>query len=339
MPAILVLNFATNVLHQITSGHIDPKRLLLDYKDSISEVNEYLTNNRKIKKLTYEIAIDTRSLARVKNPKVLEEKIGKKKASLAMLESQIAMNPAKELFDAGLYQSYLEDTQNSTMSETNKIVSGINARMDKLPKPVKAVADIAYMTQNTTWYRASQEILQRSDMITRLVDKKRYLREDAAVVEGKKPLPRWWLERKHSGYPKTKKLEGAEKREFLESSAKLRFHALTDNYINYTLPNGKFEELLNRLGILMFTKYLKRIQKVLGTTALSNPIKTSLMLLAAGNLMDLALVQDSSFVSRVLGPDGDVSLTGLVSMSSPLFHIENVFMPPILKDEMLGGLL
>lgn len=338
IPAVLVLNISTNIIQQIASGHIDIKQLFTDYKDSMAEVADYLKHSREANTLTYEIESDIRGLALVKNPAKLKEVIEKKRARLNNLNAIRGNNPAKALFDAGLYQSYLEDMDNTALGETNRLVKAVNSKLDRLPKTVRTAVDVAYMTQNTSWYRGAQEILQRSDMITRLVDTKKNSRDNELIISGQKALPLWWTKEKKLEVNTKKVLEGEELAEYKKVSAAIQHENIVNNYINYTLPNGKFEEFLNRMGVLMFTKYLKRIQRVITQSALSNPIKTALIVGILGGGFNMDLVQDSAFVSRLMGPDGTLSIGNLIGMYSPLYHMENVLMPALIKDDMLGGL-
>lgn len=50
-------------------------------------------------------------------------------------------------------------------------------------------------------------------------------------------------------------------------------------FIEYNLPSGVFTQALNDIGLLMFTKYLIRVQKTILTTTLNYPIRTLMMVL------------------------------------------------------------
>mgnify|MGYP000365581122 CR=1 FL=1 len=338
MPIVLAVNVATNVLFQITNGATDIPQLAVDYKDSIFEVNEYVKYKREAARLEQEIIADTAALARVKNPKALQAKLKEKTTELKRVENVLKNNPSHELFAAGLYQSHVEDLDNSAMRDTNKISRAVNQRLAKLPKGVRTVGEIAYVTQNTSWYKVSQEVLQRSDMIARSVENKQKKRVEQRMVEGNVRLPMWWLEDKGEDYEKKQVLTGKEREEFLQRAEVERIRILTDNYVNYVMPNGSFEEYLNRMGVFMFTKYIKRIQPVITNTSMSNPIKSTLLIGALMAGLDMALVQDSAFLAKAFDDNGDFSFTNVIPMYSPWYHIQNVFTPAIVKDELAGGL-
>lgn len=249
----------------------------------------------------------------------------------------MSANPASELFELGYYQSHTEDLENSALNETNKISRAINGRMQKMPAVVRGTAEIAYLTQNTTWYKVSQEVLQRSDMIARLVDSKQKARTEIKQANGDRRLPRWWLDTKGKDYNDRQELTGEERKKFLKMAKEVRLQTILDNYVNYTLPNGNFEEYLSRLGLLMFFKYYKRIQTVVTETTLSNPIKSTLLTLAAVAGAPIETLQDQALLSRMFDNNGEFGLLEAIPFTSPLSHVQNVLTPALIKDEHLGG--
>ena len=341
MPLILVFNLISNIRYQINTGSLNIVELAKDYRDSAREVNEYLNYNRKANALRLEIGRNQEALTRVKSTPALLSALTEKRVELGRLEQAMLHNPAKELFDVGLYQSHIEDIDNSALNESNRLTKSINDRLEQAPALIRGAIEITYLTQNTMWYKFSQEALQRTDMITRLVDNKREIRKEQKAVKGEAKLPRWWLAEKRKGgveYPETKRLTQAETTEFLAKSKELRFQGLLDNYINYTIPNGTFEEYMNKMGILMFTKYLKRIQPVITNTLINHPLKTALTFLTAGAIHSGDTIQDQAILARGFDANGEFSFSNMIPIYSPLYHLENILVPPIVKEEFRMGL-
>lgn len=337
MPLVLIENIVSNIRYMITTGSLDVVELAKDYRDSFREVNEYISTQRKLVRLTQDVASDKEALDRVDNKRNLNNIIYNKEIEIKRLQKVLESNPARELFLAGLYQAHVEDIETSTLNETNKITKAVNAKLEKAPTLVRAAADIAYITQNTTWYKVSQEVMQRTDMVARLVENKRSIREENRMADGEIRLPQWWLdERKKMDktYPDKKELKGNERREFFEKSKEARIYQLMDNYVNYTMPSGRIEEYMNRIGVLMFTKYLKRIQKVVINSVSNHPLKSSISLMLSGMVPGYEAFQEQSVLSRAIGLDGEVSLLNIVPTYDPLYHLANVFTPAIVKDEL-----
>jgi hypothetical protein len=86
----------------------------------------------------------------------------------------------------------------------------------------------------------------------------------------------------------------------------------------------------------MFTKYLKRIQNVIGQSALQHPIRTIITLGAVGMFMDLDNIQDQSLLMKGLD-DTSAGLFGILPVYNPLGHILNVVTPALVKPEIRLG--
>lgn len=338
MPIILVENVVSNIRFMISTGSLDITELFRDYKDSFREVDEYLATNRKATALAAELAADREALGRVRDRKVLEGKIKRKEVQLELLQNILHSSPAGRLFAMGLYQTHVEGLEGSALGESNLVAKKANAALAKVPAPVRVTAQVAYLTQNTEWYKFMQETMQRTDMVSRLAEYKRESRKIVRQVDGVDRLPAWWLVDKEKGYPVTKALKGKERAEFLEQADKVMVNGLIDHYINYTLPNGKTEEYLNRMGVLMFTKYVKRVQRVVTQSVMSNPLKTSIGLIMGQVFPSLELFQEQSLIARGFGADGEFSLANMLPVYSLPYHLQNVFVPALVKEETYMGL-
>ena len=148
-------------------------------------------------------------------------------------------------------------------------------------------------------------------------------------MTGRKKLPKWWIE-KHGD----KKLDRSGKILFKKEAEKIRHYEILENYINYNIPSSSFEEYLNRIGAIMFTKYTKRIQKIIARSAWKHPMKTLTILLGESYLGDIETIQDQSLLTRSwynfgYGP-GDV-----LPFHSPAEQLLNVLTPALVKSETL----
>ena len=344
MPIVLVQNLMSNILFAINTGSINPMELLRDYRDSFREVNDYIKTNTRISELEAKIAMGEAADARVRGKDNLASKMGHMKSELNMLRSRLEENPLRPLFVAGLYQSYIQDIGANTLSESNRLTKELANRTEKVPKAIKYVAEVAYFSQNTQWYKISQEILQRSDMISRAADMKRERRAAELQIHGKRDLPKWWADlQKEAGnenYPVRKELTPAEQVEFREKLEEVLFQVVKNNYINYTLPNTAFEEWANRMGILMFTKYLKRVQPIIRDTMVNHPIKTALMLMVGNTVATgMSSIQDSNLLFRSFDYSGEFNPFGAVPVYNPLNTIGMVLNPPIIQSGTYLNLL
>ena len=84
------------------------------------------------------------------------------------------------------------------------------------------------------------------------------------------------------------------------SEEKARYSVL-DAFINYDKPASSIEQWANDMGLVMFTKYFKRIQRVIRNGVVEHPISFALSLIAQEGLMDVSDITDSSFMSKNYG--------------------------------------
>ncbi|MBS7351042.1 MAG: hypothetical protein KIG95_12990, partial [Comamonas sp.] len=343
MPIVLYANLVSNVMYAISTGSVNPMELLRDYRDGFREVNDYIKANTRIAELEAQLTMGRAAGSRVRGKENLESKMKHVTAEIDMLRARQAKNPLHSLFQAGMYQSYIQDVGANTLSESNRLSELVSKRIEKLPKAVKYTAEVAYLTQNTQWYKISQEILQRSDMISRAAEMKRERRRADKQMNGQLNLPDWWVnaqKEKLGDYPARKALTPREREEFREKFEEVLFQAVKDNYINYTLPNTAFEEWANRVGLLMFTKYLKRVQPIIRNSFMQHPLKTATMLLVGSTVaQSMSTIQDSNLLMRSFDFSGDFNPLGAVPLYNPLRTLELVLMPPIIRSDTYMNLL
>ena len=185
-----------------------------------------------------------------------------------------------------------------------------------------------YLTEETQYYKFMTEILQMSDLVARDVENRKLKLIQNNQINGKVKLPKWFLDE----FPgdATRKLVGDDKKEFIKKSDEMRRDVVLNAFINYNKPSGAIEEYLNKVGLIMFTKYAKRIQRVIATTGAKYPIKSLMMLLGQEFIMDVETIQDQSVFTRSWYNMG-LSENDLIPGKPMWEYLMEVFIPPILQ--------
>lgn len=184
---------------------------------------------------------------------------------IALLEDAIARNPVRELIEAGLMPTIVEDVGMADDSYSYKTVlaSKLAPVTDKVPAPLKRLGKLVYMSRDTTPYQFLAQATQLSDFVAR------YTLFQYQTTRAVNPLSR---------------------------EAALR--QATEAFINYDVPTHRAIQYLNNMGILPFTKYYMRIQKVIFQLWRENPAR-AMALLAFNMFFDgVQTVMDSSFLAR-----------------------------------------
>lgn len=334
MPVVLVTNIISNMLYAINTG-TNPLDLVGQYRDSFRDVKAFMTAHKEVVELKIELNSKSQDYMNINfSPTELEEyntDIKRLKDRIARLEKEMEGNEVKELFDIGMYQSVIEDVEMYKLGDTNKVSDGMDQLLNKLPTVIKTPLQVAYLSKETTWYKINQEVLQLSDLVARDVMNRKQKKIEQEQANGDRDLPLEYRRKIGRLKPKRMPKLGEKEREtFLKYAKRSRHANLLDSFVNYQMPNGRGEEYLNRLGVLMFTKYLKRIQRVITSSGIKHPIRTTAMLAATGFLLDVDTIQDQALLVKGFD-DNDNGVLGIVPTYSMADTILNVVTPGAVK--------
>lgn len=334
MPVVLIVNIISNLLYAVSTG-TNPIELIAAYTNSVKDVHNFMQKHKEVEESRVELLALSReySTRRFSSPEEVSEyndEVKRLSDKIKRLEAYMEDSPIKELFDLGMYQAVIEDVNMYSLGDTNIVSDTVDKLTSKLPSLVKKGAQWAYLSKETSWYKTNQYILQMSDLVARDVMNRKQKLIEESQVKGERDLPLEY--RKAIGRDKPadrrRKLGNAEKERFLAMAKESRHRNLLKSFVNYNLPNGKGEEYLNRIGVLMFTKYVKRIQNVITESGTKHPIRTAATLLGAGFALDLEMIQDQSFLLKA---GDDYGLFGLTPIHNPVDVLMTVVNPPLIN--------
>jgi len=188
---------------------------------------------------------------------------------IAVLEDALKRNPVRELIEAGLLPTIVEDVGaiEDDYSYKALLAHKMEPITDRIPQPLKTAASVVLISRDTSLYKAMSQATQLSDFLAR------YTLVQHLTTRKRNPLNR----------------ADALKR-------------ATESFVNYDVPTHRTIEYLNRMGLLMFTKYYMRIQKVLLDQARENPARMIALLAAEYTAPGLQTVADSAAVANVGNP-------------------------------------
>ena len=178
------------------------------------------------------------------------------------LENNLKENPARDLFLSGLYQSIVEDASIGDLKASSKLTRKIDEKLENFPEFVKNGVDMLFITERTKLFKMITFATQASDFAARY-----------ALIEGLKA-------------------QGVNKTEAMNTAK--------DAFIIYSNPDSKLFQYMNDMGLVMFTKYFMRIQRVISKGALDHPISFLLALIGQASIMDIDDITDQSMFSKDL---------------------------------------
>lgn len=271
------------------------------------------------------------SITSTNGDKLLRE-IAWKEAKIKSLTAGLEASPIKELVDEGLMQALVEDVNTAQMNDNNMVSRRIDDIMQNMPAAVQTGASWVFLTNKTPYYKAMQETLQLSDLVARAVLNERMKQKEKERLSGDRNYDPVVIDEMKklgvelvNGVPVT----GQDLVKYNAYTRAVRLNTLKNMFINYSQPNGKMEEWANRAGIFMFTKYFKRIQRVVFSMGSEKPVTAALMVMLAAAGVDT--IQGQSFLLKGEGLDGSFGLTNMVPVYSPVDVATTLVVPPLVR--------
>ena len=246
-PQVLIGNIVSNLALCVQLG-MNPVDVFKLQLDGVRGLKKYLADETELEKL--KLARDSGNVMKANISRINE------------LENNLKENPARDLFESGLYQSIVEDASVGDLKASNKLTRKIDEKLENFPEFVKNGVDMLFITERTKLFKMITFATQASDFAARY-----------ALIEGLKA----------QGKSKTEAMNTAK-----------------DAFIVYGNPDSKFLQYMNDIGLVMFTKYFMRIQRVISRGAIDHPISFLLALIGQASIMDIDDVTDQSMFSKDL---------------------------------------
>lgn len=180
------------------------------------------------------------------------------------LQESLNRNPMKEYMEAGLMSTIVEDlTKPNETSYKTELQKKVDSYVDLIPKPISNTFNELTIGQGSMLHNFLSEATQFSDLSAKYTLAK-YLHEN--------------------GIDKAKAIYEAQL-----------------SFINYDIPTNQFLDYMNRMGLMMFTKFFLRFQRVMVKLAY-NALVSSLMGHYAVEYMGGQGVYDPFWLNRLGNP-------------------------------------
>lgn len=185
---------------------------------------------------------------------------------MARLQDAIDRSPVKELMDAGLMPTIVEDVaaDDDQYSYKSALTRKVDALLPAKAGLVMKAARHVYMAHDTPQYKFLAQTTQLSDFVAR------YTLYQHQTTRKKAPL-----------------------------SKQAAISEASETFVNYDMPMQRNLQYLDDMGLTPFMKYFLNIQRVLAKTMRENPGRV-LSMISMGQFLDLGpIVLESSAVTRV----------------------------------------
>ena len=185
-------------------------------------------------------------------------------SKISRLKAEITANPVTPLIDAGIFQTIMEDIDSEEDQYTYKgiIQDKVKDITDMIPQPIIDVAKQVVMSHDTKTYIALKNTTQFSDFVARYA-----------------------LHKHNISKSNPERMTEEESLDDIE-----------EIFINYDLPTGTALQYANDMGLIMFTKFWMRIQKIYLRILLKSPGRTLSILVGNDALLGIASIANSSLI-------------------------------------------
>ena len=247
-------NEKSNVTQLLASG-VNPKDIINHRIVATKAAEAYQADSAQLKDLETRLAIGYTQ----GNQTDIEREI-------IRLRDAIDRNPVKELIDAGLMPSIVEDIaeEEDVFSYKTQLAERTEHLTNKLHPVVKDVAKQVWMASDTKLYQFLHHATQMSDFVAR------YTLYQHLISRKNNPL-----------------------------SKQDAIHEASEAFVNYDIPMHRDLQYTDAMGLTMFTKYFMRMQRVLLKMGRENPAR-ALALAATDHYLNIGSnVLDSSFVNHI----------------------------------------
>jgi len=299
-PGVLIGNIVSNTMYLLQMG-FNVKKVFTMQATGMAELNRYVKDMKRINQLKA-TKMATGGLTYAENNE------------LKRLESTIETGSIKDLVDAGLYQAIVEDLQGDDIKTTNKVSRIVGEKLDDwgTPQVIKDGLNWVYLSEKTGIFGAMQQMTQYSDFMAR------YAMYHMSIEKARK------RHLKKTG----KELTVAQMNNVKKESIK----EITNAFINYNKPDSVVWQWANDVGLIMFTKYAIRIQKVWKDGIAKHPLR--FMMAAIGQ--EIAYLDIDDITDKAIT---DQSLSDFFFMPESTDNIERAMVPAMARlDDLLGSM-
>ena len=280
-PRVLIGNVMSNISYNCLSEPNLKKVLEMNYAN-VQNTNNYIQAQKEYIELEHK--------AQIKQITNVE------KAKMRRLKERMDNNPIAPLFESGMFTSIVEDVSLKDKEAVQDYLEGIenSTILSGASKGLRVFFNQLYMREGTPIFDAFYNINKYSDFVARATEYQ---------IQ---------MERHQKEIAQNPNREELIKKQVLGE--------VWNAFIDYDRPNGKVEQYLNDVGILMFTKYAKGVQRVIMKQFTNNPVG---LLVQLAREMVLPFDVDSIYQSNVFSKKWGYMI------HDPIDNIIDVILPPL----------
>jgi len=181
---------------------------------------------------------------------------------------ELALNELeiKPLLDAGFYTQIIEEADMKNFKNSNRIASWIDDKVEGWPEVIKTGGNFLYSTQRSGPFQLAQKITAKSDFMARY-----------AQWQATRPKKYRLMEKKLGRELTVEEKKKIDDKVLIE---------IRDAFINYAKPDSAILQYMNDMGLVLFTKYAVRIQRIAKNMVTGHPTRALLAMIGQEVMSD-----------------------------------------------------
>ena len=285
-PLVLMGNIISNINLSIAKGR-NPTKVIKMQIQNAQNIRDYIDSKKALDRILFRQKLHTAT--------------DKELRLINWYETKLAHNPVRPLMEKGMYQAIVEDIDTNQIDNTGKINKWLTtiANHKRIPSTLRTVVKHLYMMEGTPFFDFMFQATQYSDFVARATEYQLQMEKaPAKFIKNTKGEQVY-----NKAYEKYEQLVSID---------------IWNAFINYDKPQSSLEQYLNDIGLVMFTKYFKRIQHILFKNAINNPVSTALFLISQATIADTADIYESNVFSRGLLTSAYAPWNNFISAAIPM---------------------
>ena len=286
-PFVLIGNVISNLNLSYSMG-FSPAKVFKKTVDNARNVREYMDNKKALDRIKVRQRVGTATEAEIKR--------------INWYQTKLESNPVHPLMEKGFYQSIVEDMSMNEVETIGKISKPLSRKLKNHPKAKKVIQTL-FLLEGNPYFDFMFQATQYSDFVARATHYQLMIEKVTSVTaRGGKQNPDYIQQYKLD--KKGKPLLDSNGAKTLTPEFRAFERQLTidiwNMFINYDKPQSSLEQYANDMGLIMFTKFLKRIQHIIAKGFIQNPISSLLFLLSQTVVHDSPNIYDYVLPTRNL---------------------------------------
>ncbi len=300
VPTVLLGNIVSNINISIARGR-NPGRVIAKQIENAKYIRDYIDARKQRDAAVFKQKLGTATKTELE--------------SINDLNTRLEHNPLKPLMDAGMYTAIIEDISPNELDSIGKINKLLSTRFKAMSKPFKTMFKHLYMLEGTPIYDFMFQATQYSDFVARATEYQFQMEEVSS--------PKLRNGNRNTKYiPKFITDATTSKKVYNPAYTEYENRVVEDiwnTFINYDKPQSSLEQYLNDMGLLMFTKFFKRIQHVILKDLSDNPVSALLFLASQAAIVDTSDIFETQFPTmRGLGNNSFNPIDNLINATIPI---------------------